>query len=64
MPIYDAGKSDSDGRGMTRALDKLNSQIHALSRVTAAGDIPDPTPPPDEVAPGVFSRLLIYGSAI
>ena len=63
MPVYDLGKADADGRGISRALDKLNSQIGALIRVSAAGDVPDPTPPPDEVEPGTLTRLMLKGSS-
>ena len=62
MPIYDWGKSDPDGRGMARALDKLNSRVLANARVSAAGDVPDPTPAPDAVNPGTLARLALKGN--
>jgi hypothetical protein len=60
MAVYDQGKANHDGRGMSRALDRINAQLRASVRVTAAGDIPDTTPPPTEVVAGNLAQIANY----
>ena len=59
MSIYDVSKSDSDGRGVSRALTSLASQVRANRRISSAGDVPDPTPEPAIVDPSSLILLAI-----
>jgi hypothetical protein len=58
MPIYNASKSDSDGRGLARELARMDRRI-AAGRRGRAGDVPDPTPQPAAVGPGSLTQLGI-----
>jgi hypothetical protein len=59
VPIYPQSKESSDGRALARELATLRASLSAVRRRAAVGDVPDPTPPPDEVAPGSLTVAVI-----